>query len=169
MRRGGLEPPSLSAPDPKSGASASSATLADERKIRDWFLERETQNEACRQRGILHVGAFAFVLRGENPFGPDARTDQKPLASSQEPVVVQQDADGRRRKRLRRVPDDVAIPRELARRPDGESAQHDVARVIPKLEFARRVARMVDVDVRADAAERDARGHGVLDLEREDV
>ena len=29
MREGGLEPPSLSAPDPKSGASASFATLAE--------------------------------------------------------------------------------------------------------------------------------------------
>ena len=29
MRKGGLEPPHLSAPDPKSGASANSATLAN--------------------------------------------------------------------------------------------------------------------------------------------
>ena len=32
MREGGLEPPSLSAPDPKSGASASFATLASEQR-----------------------------------------------------------------------------------------------------------------------------------------
>src|SRR5438270_10137234 len=34
VREGGLEPPSLSAPDPKSGASASSATPASRRKVR---------------------------------------------------------------------------------------------------------------------------------------
>ena len=65
MRRGGLEPPSLSAPDPKSGVSANSTTSAcltenEQRLILSPFIYRVTQR---RIKGSSHHQSIAAVLR----------------------------------------------------------------------------------------------------------
>src|SRR5258708_31704841 len=58
VRKGGLEPPRLTAPDPKSGASANSATFAQQDEVREtdpvtgfivnanvWVSEKEKRSE----------------------------------------------------------------------------------------------------------------------------
>src|SRR5260221_3689489 len=55
VRKGGLEPPRLAAPDPKSGASANSATLA--------LLEGVAEIQACLFLIVNASGSYVVRLR----------------------------------------------------------------------------------------------------------
>src|SRR5215510_9864478 len=90
MRRRGLEPLRLSAPDPKSGASASSATLANH------ALKRYPKNEARRQ--VCRTLIDAIPLRGPSnqAFCSAPSTDEEPLRAAEQPVVVRFESGGRR-------------------------------------------------------------------------
>ena len=94
MREGGLEPPSLSAPDPKSGASASSATLAFRRepnagpqpiKARDVRsdepLEREANREPRGELRTVEAHPFGAPRRSQEPAWPQRRFRRESVAS----------------------------------------------------------------------------------------
>ena len=58
MRKGGLEPPHLSVPDPKSGASASSATFA-----RDYLNGWGFRLQAWLGKDSFRFSVFRFAVR----------------------------------------------------------------------------------------------------------
>ncbi len=59
VRKGGLEPPPLAGPDPKSGASANSATFAQfhYKASQHASADAEQKSDTPREAGVLMSGA----------------------------------------------------------------------------------------------------------------
>ena len=76
VRKGGLEPPHLSVPDPKSGASANSATFAIAKaRITQAIIrygianhrERESHHQDTKTQNESLTDFVTFCLRGGSP------------------------------------------------------------------------------------------------------
>src|SRR5215216_5777676 len=169
MREGGLEPPSLSAPDPKSGASASFATLALPRQANVRFggdkavpasgltSECDANREPGRELRAIEVDAL-----------PLCRTYEESLRAEQ-PVVVEKDAERRRVERLAHTVDNVAVPKHPEARAEGNAAKHDFTWIISILEIRARESRIFELGVRCRCAQGHPLGDSTFDLDRENV